>query len=247
MRPGIAIAALALVSVPATATAAGRPVPQPADPRATVVLVPGSGFHGVGPNKRIRLSLDADLWRSWGYRTRLVRYGEGADGLPDIADGIRTARRARPDLPVCVYGESSGGTFALVAAAGDPDIDCLVIGASPTDQETWAQSDRGGARRLAAEVWPDYFGLPAEDDVFEPFDVWRETEPRIPVFMIYATNDQAIPAQQGRIFADLVPGTRLRVLGKGRHAFIHNPVDARQLFSARRAVRRFVAAQTTRP
>lgn len=231
------------------APAAGKPEPQPRDPLATVLLVPGSGFHGVGPRKPIRLSIGADHWRRWGYRTRVVRYAAGRRGLADVAAAIRTAKRARPRLPLCVYGESSGGTWALVAAAGDPDVDCLVVSASPTDQETWARSDRGGALRLATEVWPGYFGTAGEDADYEPYDVWLAFRPAIPVFLVYAQGDQAIPAQQGKIFATVPGDIRLRVLHEGRRMFVHNEVDRDELLRVRGEARTFVglAAKRARP
>ncbi len=209
-----------------------------------MVLVPGSGFHGVGPHHRYGLSLSGAVWRGWGYHPRLARYRAGKDGLADVAATVRAARRARPTAPLCIYGESSGGTWALVAAAHDPEVDCVVASAAPTDQETWARSDRHGAQRLARVVWPGFFGDAAHDDAYEPFDVWRSVRPQIPAFLIYATDDQAVPAQQGRLFATLGPETTLRVLARGRHGFVHGDVNAAQLVRARGAVSRFVATAT---
>lgn len=212
----------------------------PAGASGTVVLVPGSGFHGIGPQKEIRLSIAAQQWRDWGFRTRLVRYREGRAGLRDVRAAISAAGRARPDEPVCVYGESSGGTFALLAAAADNGARCLVIAASPTDQETWALSDRRGAQRLSREVWPGYFGGPSQDDSFEPYDVWSAFRPTVPVMLLYAQGDQAVPAQQGKIFATAPGDVRLRVLHQGARMFVHNRVARDDLLRARGEARTFV-------
>lgn len=240
IRSATVAAVVALAGAAQGAAAADR-VPQPRHPAALVVLVPGSGFHGVGPRKRVRLSIGVDRWRRWGYRTRLVRYRPGRRGLADVRAALSAARRARPRLPLCAYGESSGGTWVLVAAAADPGLDCVVISASPTDQETWAQSDRRGALRLATEVWPGYFGSATEDNMFEPFDVWTGAPPGIPALLLYAQGDQAVPAQQGRLFATVAPGIRLRVLRRGGRMFVHNKVDSRQLGRVRAAARSFVS------
>lgn len=223
---------------------AAHPVAQPPRPAAQVVLVPGSGFHGVGPRKSIRLSIGADHWRRWGYRTTTVRYRAGPRGFRDVAAAIAAARKRRPRLPLCVYGESSGGTAVLVAVARDPGVACVVISASPLDQETWAQSDRHGAQRLAREVWPGYFGDAAADDRYEPYDVWSLTQPAVPAFLIYAMGDQAIPAQQGRLFATLPGDVRLRVLREGGRMFVHNRVWSKQLVRVRGEARSFVRFAT---
>jgi len=190
------------------------------------------------------LSLDTAVWRSWGYRTRPAPYRSGKNGLTDVATAVRAAKRRWPSQPLCLYGESSGGTWALVVAARSADVACVVVSAAPTDQETWARSERHGAQRLARVVWPGFFGDARRDDVYEPFDVWKAARPRIPVFLLYARGDQAVPAQQGLLFSTLGPDTTLRVLDRGRHGFVHGDVNTAQLARARRAISRFVATST---
>ena len=214
----------------------------------TVILVPGSGFRGVGPKKEIRLSIASQHWNDWGFRTRITRYREGREGLRDVRAEIAWAVRERPDDPICIYGESSGGTLALVAAASEEaSVRCIVISVSPTDQETWSRSDRSGALRLSTEVWPSYFGDTHEDDTFEPYDVWQAFEPAIPVFLIYAQGDPAIPVQQGKIFATLPADVTLRVLHKGARMFVHSKVKRSELLQVRGEARNFVSKAFSPP
>lgn len=229
---------LALV---ATAPAAATParVPQPADPTAVVVLVPGSGFNGAGVANAARMSFREDVWRRWGFRTAVASYRRGRAGLVDVTRRVRSLSAAFPDLPLCVYGESSGGTWALLVAARSGDVDCAVVLAAPTDQETLAASADGPARHLGGDVWPRYFGPPEDDDYYEPLDVWTELVPAVPLFLAYSAGDRIVPVQQGRIFADAL-GLDVQVLGRGRHQFVHAQVDPLDFVTARRAARALV-------
>lgn len=209
----------------------------------TVLLIPGSGFSGIGPHETPRLAVGVQHWRDWGFRTRVVRYRAGRRGLADVRRAV--ARTTNPSR-TCLYGESSGGTWALIAAA-DAGVACVIASASPTDQETWAQSDAHGAQVLSTERWPRYFGRsPDEDDDYEPYDVWSAFEPEVPALLVYAANDLTVPPQQGRWFATVPGDVTLRVLPRGHAAFVHSKVGRSALIAARTAMRRFVV-QTTRP
>ncbi|MFL5845935.1 MAG: alpha/beta hydrolase family protein [Solirubrobacteraceae bacterium] len=209
----------------------------PAGAAGTVVLVPGSGFSGISPREDVRLAIGVQHWRDWGFATRLVRYRPGKRGEHDVQAAVARAERHGP---VCVYGESSGGTWALLAAATQ-DAACVVVSAAPTDQETWARSEAHGARVLARQRWPTYFGLAGEDDDYEPYDVWTAFEPVVPAMLIYAASDQVVPPQQGRIFATVPGDVRLTVLGRGARTFVHSGVSRTQLLRARGAARTFVS------
>ena len=238
LAPVLALTACgAAASGPDTATTAARAVPRP---RPIVVLVPGSGFRGSGEHGDARLSIPTRTWRRWGFRTAVAVYRPGAAGLRDVINTLRMVAGAAPTAPLCVYGESSGGTWALVAAADFRAVGCVVAAAAPTDQETWARSRRHAAHVFAHTVWPGYFGPPSRDDAFEPYDVWKAARPTIGVFSIYAVGDPIVPAQQGQLFTRLVPGSTLRVLRRGAHPFVHSSVSAGEYARAVAEVRRFV-------
>ena len=69
---------------------------------------------------------------------------------------------------VCLYGESSGGTWALDAAANVAGVDCVMTGAAPTDEDTWRRARRGPAFTFSHRIWPAFFGTGKADDAFEP-------------------------------------------------------------------------------
>jgi hypothetical protein len=232
---------LVLAAAAPAATAAPR-VPQPAHPRALVVLVPGSGFNGAGQANAERMSFKEASWRRWGFRTAIASYRRGRAGLVDVTRRVRSLAHAFPVLPLCVYGESSGGTWALLVAARSGVVDCAVVLAAPTDQETLAASPFGPARHLGGDVWPRYFGSADDDDSYEPLDVWTALRPTVPLFMAYSVGDRIVPVQQGRIFAEAVPGLEIQVLAKGRHQFVHAQVDPSDFVTARRGARALVDA-----
>lgn len=228
------------VLVCAAAPAAEGAVPQPAEPRAVVVLVPGSGFNGAGPERAERMMVKVATWRRWGFWTVVAGYRRGRAGRADTERVIRRAAEAAPDLALCVYGESSGGTWALLAAARISVVDCVVVFAAPVDQETLARSGPGPARHLARDVWPRYFGPAGRDDGFEPFDVWSGGAPPVPVLAVYSEGDRVVPVQQGRLFAPLSEAVQLRVLPEGPQRFVHANVAPGPFVDARRAARGLV-------
>ncbi|MDX6639219.1 MAG: hypothetical protein QOF12_230 [Solirubrobacteraceae bacterium] len=238
LAPALALTACGTAAGgPDAATTAARPAPRP---RPIVLLVPGSGFRGSGEHGDSTLSIPTRTWRRWGFRTAVAAYRPGAAGLRDVTNTLRAVAGAAPTAPLCVYGESSGGTWALVAAADFKAVSCVVVAAAPTDQETWAHSRRHAAHVFAHTVWPGYFGPPPRDNAFEPYDVWKAARPAIPVFAIYAVGDPIVPAQQGQLFTRLVPGSTLRVLRPGAHPFVHSHVSAGDYVRAVAEVRRFV-------
>lgn len=240
-------AAVGLLIAMVSAGPAAAGVPQPAQPRGTVVLVPGSGFNGAGTRNAERMSFRAPSWRRWGFRTRVAAYRAGKAGLVDVARVVRRAAGDAPGLPLCVYGESSGGTWALLVAARTPGVDCVVALGAVTDQETLARSTDGPARHLGGMMWPRRFGGAEEDDFFEPFDVWSVRTVDVPTLLVYSRNDRVVPPRQGELLASVAPAGELRVLRPGRHQFVHAQVDAADFVRARRAARALAVAQTTSP
>lgn len=240
----LAFAVLVAAFAPSPAVAK---VSQPAAPSAVVVLVPGSGFNGAGVANAERMSFRVGAWRRWGFRTRIAAYRAGKAGLTDVTRAVHAARNASPGLPVCVYGESSGGTWALLVAARTADVACVVALAAPADQETLAASPYRRARHLGATMWPRRFGSADEDDRWEPYDVWSAAAAPVPVLLGYSRGDRTVPPQQGRIFAPVAPESELRVLRRGTRGFVHARVRPEDLVALRRAARALVEAQTTSP
>ena len=207
----------------------------------TVLLVPGSGWRGVDVYDGESMATGQSTWRGWGFRAKVVSYGPGQTGRQDVADALAAERRRRPRARICLYGESSGGTWALLAAANVPGgADCVAVAGAPTDEDTWRRSKRRVARSFAHRIWPAFFGTGAADDLFEPLDVWRAMRPSVPAFSVVASNDPTVPPQQGRVFQRSAPGSKLRVLPAGRWPFVHSEVGERALRRMRSELRRFV-------
>ena len=234
-----ALCALAALALPACGSAADVPTAAPSTPRTTVLLVPGSGFRGADAYDGDRMAIGQTTWRRWGFRVKVVAYGPGKAGRADVAAAMLGARERDPRGRICIYGESSGGTWALVTAANDPEVDCVIASAAPADEDTWLTSRRRVAHTFAHRIWPAYFGTGSEDDAFEPFDVWQARRPAVPAFLVVARNDQTVPPDQGTVM-DRLPGTTLRVLPGGRVPFVHSRVSARQLRRVEAQLRRFV-------
>lgn len=247
MRPGVRRASTALLLTLAAglpACAENETVTPARAPEPVVLLLPGSGFRGVDEAGAAKLVIGIEQWEAWGFRAVPVAYGEGRAGGPDTSAALRAVRRDDPTAPICLYGESAGGTWALLTAARDPSVSCVIATAAPTDADTWRRARTKAARYFAGEVWPAYFGRGAEDDAFEPVDVWRRERPDDRVLLLYAANDPLVPVQQARILARAIRDDRrtVRVLTAGSRSFAHSNVATAQFDAMLGAVRRFVSA-----
>jgi pimeloyl-ACP methyl ester carboxylesterase len=236
------LAATAVVlTLAACGSADGGSGTTPPARRTTVLLVPGSGFRGADAFDGNRMAVGQASWRRWGFRVRVVGYGPGKDGPIDVAAALADELRRRPKQRVCLYGESSGGTWALLAAANNPDVDCVAVSGAPADEDTWRRSRRHAAHTFAHRIWPAYFGTGAADDAFEPLDVWRARKPAVPAFVVVARNDPTVPPQQGRVLDRRAGGDiELRVLPGGRWPFVHSTVNKSALTRVRAELKAFV-------
>lgn len=153
LRTAVALAAVAVLScLPGAAPAATpllRPAPAPspapvaapisADPagpaRGTVILIHGGGWIGHDARaQRHLMQQPGDLFLQRGWRVVSIDYGEGASGLQDVLDATGSElARGTGDGPLCLYGESSGGHLAMIAASRLPAVDCVIGVGTPTD------------------------------------------------------------------------------------------------------------------
>lgn len=246
MRPGVRRASTGLLltlmaGLPACGEDDARPPARATAP--VVLLLPGSGFRGADEAAAAKLVIGVEQWEAWGFRAVPVAYGEGKAGGADTVAALRAVRSDHPTAPVCLYGESAGGTWALLTAARDRSVSCVIATAAPTDADTWRQAGTKPARYFADEVWPAYFGRGTADDVFEPADVWRRERPDDRVLLLYAADDPLVPVQQARVLAREIPDGRgtVRILGSGPRSFAHSDVAEAEFDAMLGAVRRFVA------
>src|SRR3954451_11090202 len=89
-----------------------------AGPR-TVLLLPHGGWAADGPGGVRALRPTARRFVAMGWRTLTTSYAPGRRGLATVAAAWREASRSGP---ACVYGESSGGHWALELAARDRSV-----------------------------------------------------------------------------------------------------------------------------
>jgi hypothetical protein len=128
--------------------------------------MPGSGYHGADEFDGDRMAIGQTTWRRWGFRVKVVGYGPGKTGRDDVLTAVHAERKRNPDGRVCLYGESSGGTWAMVAAANEPGVDCVIAGAAPADEDTWRRSKLRVARTFSHLNWPSFFVTGEQDDAF---------------------------------------------------------------------------------
>jgi pimeloyl-ACP methyl ester carboxylesterase len=236
-RPAAVLAATFLLGL---AGCGGDDDPPPAPGKPVVLLVPGSGYRSVGADAAEKLVVPPAVWEGMGFRPIAVGYRAGPQGADDVGAAVADARAAHPDAAICLYGESSGGTWSLVTAARDREVACVIAAAAPTDADTWRDSRWPAARAYAHRRWPRLFGRGAADDRYEPYDAWTAARPPAKLMLLYGTADRTVPPQQGRLMADAVPGSTLIELPLGRQPFVHTGVAPRDLLAAIRRIRPFV-------
>src|SRR5204862_2362707 len=90
-----------------------------------------------------------------GWRTLTTSYANGSAGLGTVRAAWRASRAS------CVYGESSGAHWALLLAARDPGVRCVIAAAAPTDLVTWPRELRAAIRPEALRLRAAAFGRSA--------------------------------------------------------------------------------------
>ena len=143
----------------------------------------------------------ANRFNSWGWRTLNVDYatasspGHEFDGYNDIHNWVAIARyNIGPSKPVCLWGGSAGGHYALLEAqANTAHVDCTLVEAAPTNLNT-----------MPASVQPiiaSSFG--SWTNFLSPIN-WTGNYTR-PLAMATATTDDAVPiSTQGQPFVNAI-------------------------------------------
>lgn len=132
------------IGAPTSAITQGRPVTR------VMILVHGGGWFTVGRAAMRTLREQATAWRAAGWQT--VSTSHRACGK-SIGDVLRTydlvRRQVGPSVPICLYGQSSGGHLALQVASTRSDVACVIAEGAPTDLVNIAeQGCSGGTRQL---------------------------------------------------------------------------------------------------
>jgi acetyl esterase/lipase len=252
----VACAALAACGTPERDEPPTQTQPQPpvavamsADPagpaRATMIMVHGGGWAGHNDRaQRTLMDVPGKLLLRRGWRVVSIDYEEGTAGLDDVLKTVRAEiERRTSNGPLCLYGESSGGHLALVAAArlGD-EIDCVIGVGAPADLPLYLATAKSGSdlHRLVARLVRKYFGTTdAELAPWDPHSLVGSIQ--ADVLLMRADDDTLVPATQSASFAAVRPGTRTVTLQAGRMGFVHGSISARGRAAYEDAIASFAA------
>jgi hypothetical protein len=152
---------------------------------------------------------------------------------------VRTELRSRPEVPLCLYGESSGGHLALLAAERIARVDCVATFAAPVDLGRWARRSRSAPNTTYAQVFRELVEPALGPDrarwaAFDPV-VRAARLPRL-VLTAVGTDDRTVP----RLGVRRLPGARY-VVPDGAIPFVHGTASSAGLAEMRRRVLGLVA------
>ncbi len=231
----------ALAALAAAAPAQARSVVAHPRTPGTVILLAGNAWTGTSePGKQAVYERVGPSLERAGHRVVVADYPQGLDaGLAAVQQAVRSELVTAPQRPLCLYGESSGGHLALLAAEVIRGVDCVATVAAPTDLRLWADT------RDAAPETPQ--GLTFRYHVEPTFGPdrasWAPYDPalhahRLPalVLSMAAADDDTVPLDQ----LDQLPGARY-VLPPGSLPFVHGTTSPAGLAELRRRVRGLVA------
>lgn len=203
-------------------------------PRGAVLVVHGGAWngHGAGAVDKVR-PVAARMVRR-GFTAYLVDYQPGAAGFDDVAQAYREARSQTPrGLPVCVWGESSGGHYALMLDVRfNPD--CVMAVAAPTDLRRLNEHPTD-LHDYVQQLARDVFGSSALD--LNPWSPSRNAAALgAPTALLYSRDDLTVDEAQGHRLAQRLKRARLVVGHEGQLPFVHGSIDAD-------SAARFIAAE----
>ncbi|HVT76112.1 MAG TPA: prolyl oligopeptidase family serine peptidase [Acidimicrobiales bacterium] len=112
-----------------TGAFAGKPA------KGVMLVIHGGGWHLVGKATVAYERRHADPWRARGWETVNVDYRGCAQSLADVTWFEQRVELLNPGARICVEGVSAGGQLALMLAATQPRVACVVSLGGVTDFE----------------------------------------------------------------------------------------------------------------
>ena len=183
--------------------------PNDRDPVGVVMLIHGGGWERSYSGYEEQRE-NAENFQDKGYATVAIGYDEGAKGFRQVVATYKEARRRYPDLPICASGLSAGGHLALMLATREPDLDCAIALAAPTDLTSLAEQDPEGDEAYKAAVRAFGRNRLAE---YSPIRYADRIKAR--VLLMVAEDDPVAPVAQVEEFARMLPRSELLVLPPG--------------------------------
>jgi acetyl esterase/lipase len=185
----------------------------------------------------------ADYARARGWWAGFVDFPAGAQSLNGVIAAYDALHRSDPNVPICVYGESTGGTLALLLAQRRPSISCVIAAAAPTDLADTTGSD-GSVHQLSIIAF-GRAGLAG----FSPAADHRSIH--VPTLAAYARSDRVVPPRQG-VMLNRTRSAAIRVitLPSGNTDFVHSGITRlahRRWLRQAAHLLRTASAPTSRP
>ena len=220
-------------------------VETPRQPRGTVVIVAGSAWTGTGAHgQRLVWGHVGDALVAAGYRTVAIPVGAGpGPGLASIKRAIWAEQRRGAPGPLCVYGESSGGHLALLAAQQVNGLDCVATSGAPTDLSAWRSAAPSGADlswswAFDALIVPWFGAKPSHWDAWSPARHLERLQAR--VLLMIGDDDVIVPGNQVTAVTSRLPSARSLTTPAGDLPWVHGTTTAAGRDQHRQALVDFV-------
>jgi hypothetical protein len=182
-------------------------------PRGIVVIESGGGWI---PAHSSLLRVQLDRYSSEGFIAVAPDFGCCMHALADsIATVERMHARYGPDVPIFIWGGSTGGNLSLLVTEDLPYVAGAIDDAGPVDL---ISTGAPGLRRVSLALFTAS-GL----DEMSPARHSELLGDR-PIYAAYALNDQVIPMQQFMELLNRDPHITPFVLRPGPHGWVHSLV-----------------------
>jgi acetyl esterase/lipase len=187
-------------------------------PKGVVLLIHGGGWLYTGPSEVQSLAPQVAQFLADGWATVNTDYSPLVGSLPDVVavyDAIR--RSVGPAFPICVYGQSAGGSLALLVAEQRP-VSCVIDAAGPTDL--------GALENSAADYFVDLLEAAGVANVAWSPVMQAAQRLTAPTLAEYASYDWLVPLSQGQELRQNDPShVELLTLAPGNQTFVHSAVN----------------------
>jgi acetyl esterase/lipase len=202
-------------------------------PVGAILVIHGGGWRqdpaGVVSERAQAKRFTREGWLVWN-----VDYRSGAAGFEDVVDWFRKLQK-KTRGPVCAYGGSAGGNFALLLATRE-QVDCVIADAPATDLPA------------LPELIVQQFVVPAfgnDQAEFSPLAVAEERPESLAdtrILLGHFEGDVVSPIDQSTRFADSLPfDVPVFELPFGPAPFEHGAVDPAALEKYQRAQARLLS------
>lgn len=185
------------------------------------MLIHGGSWKGLDRGSFNATLATAPVFQNIGFETLTVDYRRGAQGIDDVNRLYRDARRrVGPQMPICAVGVSAGGHIALMLAARNGDLSCVIDLAGPTDLPAMKTEPNGAT---AYNIAVNAFGVGSLSRL-SPTRYAKSIQAKL--LLLYAKSDHLVPVAQGYDMARADPRAKLIVLPPGTAPFVHTGIGA---------------------